>query len=72
KCQEIEDMRRNRMNRPGNLSVGGPSRPSHQNQNRGRQGNMPYNRPQSNRGTNRPGNQGAQGSQVKSVTTRFS
>ncbi|MCI75090.1 gag polyprotein, partial [Trifolium medium] len=36
KCQEIEDMKKNRMNRPGNFSAGGPSRPNHQNQNRGR------------------------------------
>ncbi|MCI59485.1 gag polyprotein, partial [Trifolium medium] len=53
KCQEIEDMKSKRMNRQGNFSAGGPSRPSNQNQNRGRQGNMPYNRPQNNRGSNR-------------------
>ncbi|MCI63563.1 gag polyprotein, partial [Trifolium medium] len=41
KCQEIEDMRNKRMNRQGNFSAGGPSRPS--NQNRGRQGTTPYN-----------------------------
>ncbi|MCI55795.1 hypothetical protein A2U01_0077046, partial [Trifolium medium] len=29
------------------------------------QGSKPYNRPQNNRGLNRSGNQGAQGSQVK-------
>ncbi|MCI55150.1 gag polyprotein, partial [Trifolium medium] len=28
KCQEIEDMRSKRMNRQGNFSAGGPSRPS--------------------------------------------
>ncbi|MCI53393.1 gag polyprotein, partial [Trifolium medium] len=58
-------MRNKRVNCQGSFSVGGPSRPSNQNQNRGRQGNIPYNRPQNNRGPNRPGNQGAQGSQVR-------
>ncbi|MCI41804.1 gag polyprotein, partial [Trifolium medium] len=56
KCQEIEDMRNKRVNRLGSFSVGGPSHPSHQSQNRRRQGNRPYNRPQSNRGPNRSGN----------------
>jgi hypothetical protein len=53
KCQKIEDMRNKRVSRQGNFSVGGPIRPSNQNQyqNRGRQGNKPYNRPQNNRGT---------------------
>ncbi|MCI09563.1 TIR-NBS-LRR resistance protein, partial [Trifolium medium] len=37
----------------------------HQNQNRGRQGNRPYNRPQDNRGFNRPENQGNRGNQVR-------
>ncbi|MCI53008.1 TIR-NBS-LRR resistance protein, partial [Trifolium medium] len=69
KCQEIEDMRSKRMNRQGNFSAGGPSSPS--NQNRGRQGNMPYNRPQNNRGSNRSGNQGAQGSQSRGKQTCY-
>ncbi|MCI96690.1 gag polyprotein, partial [Trifolium medium] len=43
KCQEIEVMRSKRVNRQGSFSAEGPSRPS--NQNRGRQGNRPYNRP---------------------------
>ncbi|MCI65144.1 gag polyprotein, partial [Trifolium medium] len=38
KCQEIEDMRSKRVSRQGSFSAGGPSRPSHQSQNRGRQG----------------------------------
>ncbi|MCI38254.1 TIR-NBS-LRR resistance protein, partial [Trifolium medium] len=57
------------MNRQGNFSAGGPSRPS--NQNRGRQGTKPYNRPQSNRGSNRSANQGARGSQVREKQTCF-
>ncbi|WJX29984.1 hypothetical protein P8452_18571 [Trifolium repens] len=63
KCQEIEDMKNKRVNRNGNSSAGGPSRPSNQNQNRGRQGNKPYNRPQDNRGPNRSRNQGTRGNQ---------
>ncbi|KAK2436239.1 cleavage and polyadenylation specificity factor subunit [Trifolium repens] len=63
KCQEIEDMRNKRMNRQGNSGAGGPSRPSNENQNRGRQGNKPYNRPQNNRGPNRSVNQGTRGNQ---------
>ncbi|MCI56520.1 gag polyprotein, partial [Trifolium medium] len=55
-------MRSKRMNRQGNFCAGGPSRPS--NQNRGRQGTRPYNRPQSNMGSNRSGNQGTRGNQV--------
>ncbi|MCI64589.1 TIR-NBS-LRR resistance protein, partial [Trifolium medium] len=47
------------MNRQGSFSTGGPSRPS--NQNHGRQGNKPYNRPQNNRGSNRPADQGNRG-----------
>ncbi|MCH94292.1 TIR-NBS-LRR resistance protein [Trifolium medium] len=64
-------MRGNRMNRPGNFSAGGPSRPSHQNQNRGRQGTEPYNRPQNHRGPNHSGNQGIRGNQVKKKQTCF-
>ncbi|MCI91187.1 gag polyprotein, partial [Trifolium medium] len=45
KCQEIEDMRSERMNSQGGFNTGGPSRPSDQNQNRGRQGSKPYDRP---------------------------
>ncbi|CAJ2637573.1 unnamed protein product [Trifolium pratense] len=71
KCQEIEDMKKNRMNRPGNFSAGGPSRPNHQNQNRGRQGNRPYNRPQNNQGSNRPANSGTQGSQARKKLTCY-
>ncbi|MCI78985.1 putative gag polyprotein, partial [Trifolium medium] len=52
-------MRNKRVNRSGSFSVGGPSRPS--NQNRGGQGNWPYNRPQNNGGSNRSGNQGTRG-----------
>ncbi|MCI54347.1 gag polyprotein, partial [Trifolium medium] len=72
KYQEIEDMRSKRVNCAGSSSAGGPSRPSHQSQNRGRQGNMPYNRPQNNRGSNRSANQGAQGSQVREKQTCYS
>ncbi|MCI57503.1 TIR-NBS-LRR resistance protein, partial [Trifolium medium] len=50
-----------RMNRQGNFSAGGPSRPSNQSQNRGRQGTKPYNRPQNNRGSNRSTDQGTRG-----------
>ncbi|MCI78701.1 gag polyprotein, partial [Trifolium medium] len=64
-------MRNKRMNRQGNFSAGGPSRPGNQNQNRGRQGNMPYNRPRNNRGPNRSGTQGTQGSQVREKLTCF-
>ncbi|MCH96932.1 cellular nucleic acid-binding protein, partial [Trifolium medium] len=71
KCQEIEDMRNKRMNRQGNFSVGGPSHPSNQNQNRGRQGNKPYNRPQNNQGSNRSANQGTRGSQVREKLTCY-
>ncbi|MCI54401.1 gag polyprotein, partial [Trifolium medium] len=63
KCQEIEDMRSKRVNRQGGFSAGGPSRPSHQGQNRGRQRSRPYNRPQNNRGSHSYGSQGTQGSQ---------
>ncbi|MCI70820.1 hypothetical protein A2U01_0092083, partial [Trifolium medium] len=49
------------MNRSGGFSAEGPSRPSHQSQNRGGQRNTPYNRPQSNRGSNRSSNQGTRG-----------
>ncbi|MCI39193.1 TIR-NBS-LRR resistance protein, partial [Trifolium medium] len=45
------------MNRQGNFSVGGPSRPSNQNQNRNKQGMRPYHRSQNNRGVNHPTNQ---------------
>ncbi|MCI25333.1 TIR-NBS-LRR resistance protein, partial [Trifolium medium] len=69
---EIEDIRSKRMNRQGGSDVGGPSRPSHQSQNRGGQGNKPYYRPQNNRGSNRPANQGAQGSQVREKQTCYS
>ncbi|MCI46786.1 TIR-NBS-LRR resistance protein, partial [Trifolium medium] len=61
KCQEIEDMRNNRVNRSGSFSAGGPSRPGNQNQNRGRHGNMPYNRPRNSQGPNRSANQGTRG-----------
>ncbi|MCI57474.1 gag polyprotein, partial [Trifolium medium] len=61
KCQEIEDMRSKRMNRQGSFNAGGPSRSSNQNQNRGRQGNRPYNYPQNNRGSNPSANQGTRG-----------
>ncbi|MCI94480.1 gag polyprotein, partial [Trifolium medium] len=44
-------MRNKRVNHSGSFSDGGPSRPS--NQNRGRQGNRPYNRPQNSQGSNR-------------------
>ncbi|MCI89827.1 hypothetical protein A2U01_0111116, partial [Trifolium medium] len=54
-------MRSKRVNRSGGFSAGGPSLPSHQSQNRGRQGTRPYNRPQSNRGSHSSGNQGTQG-----------
>ncbi|MCI43272.1 hypothetical protein A2U01_0064509, partial [Trifolium medium] len=47
------------------FSAGGPSRPSHQSQNHGRQGSRPYNHPQNNRGSSRSGNQGTQGNQVR-------
>ncbi|MCI56424.1 TIR-NBS-LRR resistance protein, partial [Trifolium medium] len=55
----------------GGFSAGGPSRPSHQSQNRGRQGTRPYNRPQNNRGSHRPASQGAQGSQAREKLTCF-
>ncbi|MCI36353.1 TIR-NBS-LRR resistance protein, partial [Trifolium medium] len=61
KCQEIEDMRSKRVNRQGGFNAGGPSHPSHHNQNRGRQGNRPYNRSQNNRGSNRSTEQGIRG-----------
>ncbi|MCI48832.1 TIR-NBS-LRR resistance protein, partial [Trifolium medium] len=69
KCQEIEDMRSKRVNRSGGFSARGPSRPS--NQNRGRQGSRPYNRPQNNRGSSRSGNQGIRGNQVREKQTCY-
>ncbi|MCI44751.1 TIR-NBS-LRR resistance protein, partial [Trifolium medium] len=65
KCQEIEDMRSKRVNRQWGFSAGGPSRPSHQSQNRGRQGDRPYNCPQNSRGSHRSANQGTRGNQVR-------
>ncbi|MCI42095.1 TIR-NBS-LRR resistance protein, partial [Trifolium medium] len=64
-------MRSKRMNRQGNFSAGGPSRPSNQNQNHGRQGTTPYNRPQNNRGSNHYANQGTRGNQVREKQTCF-
>ncbi|MCI60328.1 putative polyprotein, partial [Trifolium medium] len=64
-------MRNKRVNQQGGFSARGPSRPSHQSQDRGRQGNKPYNRPQNNRGSNRSGNQGTRGNQVGEKLTCF-
>ncbi|MCI45804.1 TIR-NBS-LRR resistance protein, partial [Trifolium medium] len=58
-------------NRQGNFSAGGPSRPSNQNQNHGRQGTTPYNRPQNNRWSNRSTNQGTRGNQVREKQTCY-
>ncbi|MCI65289.1 hypothetical protein A2U01_0086547, partial [Trifolium medium] len=63
-------MRSKRMN-PQGSGVGGPSRPNHQSQNRGGQGNKPYNRPQNNRGSNRSRNQGTRGNQVREKQTCY-
>ncbi|MCI37314.1 TIR-NBS-LRR resistance protein, partial [Trifolium medium] len=71
KSQEIEDMRSKRVNHQGGFSAGGPNRPSHQRQNRGGQGNMPYNRPQNSRGSNRSGRQGTQGSRGRGRQTCY-
>ncbi|MCI57077.1 hypothetical protein A2U01_0078328, partial [Trifolium medium] len=57
------------MNRQGSFTAGGPSRPS--NQNRGRQGNRPYNRPQNSQGSNRPANQGTRGNQARDKLTCY-
>ncbi|MCI60561.1 gag polyprotein, partial [Trifolium medium] len=62
-------MRSKRMNRQGNFSAGGPSRPS--NQNRGRQGTRPYNRPQNSRGSHRSANQGTRGNPSGEKLTCF-
>ncbi|CAJ2661872.1 unnamed protein product [Trifolium pratense] len=69
KCQEIEDMRSKRVNSQRSFSVGGPSRPS--NQNRGRQGNEPYNRPRNNRELNHSENQGNRGSRIRYKRTCY-
>ncbi|MCI74261.1 hypothetical protein A2U01_0095525, partial [Trifolium medium] len=62
-------MRNKRVNHSGSFSVGGPSRPSNQNQ--GRQGNRPYNRPQNSQGSNRSMNQGTRGNQAREKLTCF-
>ncbi|MCI66948.1 gag polyprotein, partial [Trifolium medium] len=71
KCQEIEDMRNKRVNRSGGFSAGGPSRPSHQSQNHGRQGDRPYHRPEDNRGSNRSVDQGTQVSQGRGMQSCY-
>ncbi|MCI66941.1 cleavage and polyadenylation specificity factor subunit 4, partial [Trifolium medium] len=55
----------------GSFSAGGPSRPSNQNQNRGRKRTRPYNRPQNNRGSSYSGNQGTRGNQVREKHTCY-
>ncbi|PNX56270.1 putative TIR-NBS-LRR resistance protein, partial [Trifolium pratense] len=60
-----------RVNSQRSFSVGGPSRPSNQSHNSGRQGNGPYDRPQINRESNRSANQVTRGNQVREKQACF-